>query len=170
MKILIHTIILVCMLAASGQIRAGTAKVYWDDPKTFTDINPGVESRAKFIERVKKAIGQQFIKLAKKLPEGYTWEIQVSDIDLAGRVTSAYWGGREALRVLDTFYHPSITISYLVKDQAGKIVAGDKHFDLTDAYVKKYPSKRFMQRPFSYEKYMIKSWFDKVLLPFVENS
>ena len=145
-------------------------KVYWDDPKGFTDINAGVESEATFSKRVMRSLEKYFIQLGQKLPAGYSWEIRVTDLDLAGKVTSAYWRGREALRVMDTFFDPSITISYVVKDRTGKIIAGDKDFNLTDAYVKSYPSELFMRKPFSYEKYMIKIWFNKVLLPFVENS
>ena len=170
MNNLLKSAVLVGLMMTAGHANANEVKVYWDDPSKFTDIVAGVESEATFPQRVMDSLDKHFAKLGDKLPRGYTWEIRVSDVDLAGKVTSAYWNGREALRVMDTFFNPSITISYLVKDGNGKIVAGDKNFALTDAYVKKYPSDRFMQRPLSYEKYMIKSWFNKVLLPFVENS
>ena len=168
----VQTVLVFTMLLVGSCSYASTnvVTVSWDDPKGFTDINAGVESEVTFAKKVMNSLGKYFVQLGQKLPKGYSWEIRVSDLDLAGRVTSSYWYDKEALRVLDTFFNPSITISYLVKDAAGKIVAGDKDFNLTDAYVKNYPSEKFMRRPFSYEKYMIKAWFNKILLPFVENS
>ena len=178
MKHLIKALLVVGLLLLGGHASVTSAAeenhvkvtVDWDDPKGFTDIDAGVESRMGFSKRVMKALDKHFVQLGQKFPKGYSWQIRVSDLDLAGKVTSSYWGGREALRVMDTFFNPSITISYLVKDESGKIVAGDKNFKLTDSYVKSYPSERFMRRPFSYEKHMIKMWFNKILLPFVENS
>lgn len=175
MKQLIKAILVVGVLLLSSYASADSENdvkvtVFWDDPKDFTDIDAGVESEATFSKKVMTALNKHFVRLGQEFPKGYSWEIRVSDLDLAGKVTSSYWSGREALRVMDTFFNPSITLSYLVKDATGKTVAGDKNFDLTDVFVKNYPSDRFMQRPFSYEKFMIKSWFNKVLLPFVENS
>lgn len=175
MKQLIKAILVVGVLLLSSYVSADgendvKVTVFWGDPKSFTDINAGVESEAKFAKKVFKTLNKHFVRLGQQFPKGYSWEIHVSDLDLAGKVTSSYWGGREALRVMDTFFNPSMTISYLVKDSKGKVVAGDKNFDLTDVFVKSYPSNRFMLRPFSYEKYMIKAWFERVLLPFVENS
>lgn len=170
MNKLIKAVALSGLLLATGAANAGTAKVYWDDPTGFTDINAGVQSQPKFTKRVIEKMNEHFSSLAEDLPKGYTWHIQVADVDLAGKVSTSYFPGKEGTRTFDTFFNPSMTFSYLVKDQNGKIVAGDKLFKLTDVHVKRYPSSRFMQRPLSYDKYMVKAWFKEVLLPFVRQS
>ena len=141
--------------------------IYWDDTKTFSDIDAGVNAQHKFTKRVKQAINIQFAKLAGRFPRSYRWQIHIHDINLAGKVTRIYRNDREPLRVYDSFFNPSMTFSYRLLDATGKVIANDKHFKLTDFYVTRYPAPRFMQRFLSYEKLMLKAWFNKVLLPFI---
>ena len=60
-----------------------------------------------------------------------------------------------------------MTFSYRLLDDKARVVANDKDFKLTDFYVTRYPSSRFMHRFLSYEQHMLDAWFNKVLLPFV---
>lgn len=155
-------------LFVSQFANAGQAVVYWEDTKKFTDIEAGVNTQSKFANRLKKSFSENFGDLAEQLPAGYKWEIQVHDVDLAGKVTNIYRNDRGAIRVYDQFFSPSVKISYRVVDAAGKVVANDKHFSVNNNYVDRFPARRTMQKFLAYEKHMINKWFDNVLLPFVE--
>ena len=173
-------IVLLIVWLLPNQAYAGKVEVYWDDPKGYTDIKAGAEHRAKFARRMQLAFNQHFAKLATKLPAHYVWKIRISDVDLAGYVTKIYFNktldkhrsmptSRGELRVYDARLNPSITISYIVTDtNTGKIMAGDKLIKLTDRFVSRYPSPALMTRAFSYDKFVITSWFNKVLLPFLK--
>lgn len=149
---------------------AGEAVIYWEDITKFSDVDAGVNSQPKFNRKLKKAMSNHFGKLAEQLPTGYKWEVQIHDVNLAGKISRAYRNDREPLRVYDTFFNPSMEISYRVSDDKGKVIANDKHFKLTDHYVDRYRSEKHMQRFLSYEKMMMNAWFKKVLLPFVEQA
>ena len=121
----------------------------------------------KFTKRVKQTLNLHFAKMAGQLPVGYHWTIHIHDIDLAGKITRAYRRDREPLRVYQTFFNPSLTMSYRLLDAKGKVVANNKSLKLSDVYVTQYPAPRFMHRFLSYEKYLLTAWFNKVLLPFI---
>ena len=171
MKNYIVSILFGCFLVTSAQATPLPAVlIYWDNSKTFKDIDAGVNAQSKFTKRVKRSFNIQLAKLAGHFPKGYRWTIHIHDIDLAGKVTRIYRNDREPLRVYETFFNPSMTFSYRLLDATGKVIANDKHFKLTDFYVTRYPAPRFMQRFLSYEKHMLKAWFNKVLLPFVQQT
>jgi len=176
LNIMLKQLFTLVLLIFSTFTYAGTAEIYWDDPKEYTDIDGGVANQALFAKRVQLAFNSHFKELAKRLPANQLWKIRISDLDLAGNVSKVYFRlhyrptSRGELRVMDAFFNPSITISYIITDtKSGKIIAGDKLFKLTDYYVTRYPSSQFMVKDFSYEKYMIKAWFNKVLLPFAND-
>lgn len=141
--------------------------IYWDDTEKFTDIDAGADAQHHFTKRVKQTFNLKFAKLMAKLPAKYRWTIQIHDVDLAGQVTRVLNHTREPIRGYETFFNPSMTFSYRLIDDKKRVVANDKNFKLTDFYVTRYPSPRFMQRFLSYEQHMLDAWFNKVLLSFV---
>lgn len=169
LKTLAQALTLSCLLSAAS-VSAGQAIVCWEDITKFSDVEAGVNIQSTFNDRLKTAVNKYLSELAEQMPAGYKWEVQIHDIDLAGKISRAYRNDRQPLRVYDTFFNPSMKISYRVTDSNGKVIANDKHFKITDRYAKQYRSRTHRQRFLSYEKAMMKAWFKKVVLPFVEQS
>lgn len=164
-----RNLLLLCGLSllTASAVQAGEVKVQWQEPEKFTDIRPGNDSRKVYRERVMKKFDSFFAELAAKLPEGYSWHITVTDIDLAGDVDHFIGGAGNPLRVVKDIYSPAIKFSYVVRDQHGEeVVSADE----------KLRDMGFMQSlnsvndsdEFRYEKQMLQDWFKKELQPKIE--
>lgn len=151
------------VLAAALLIAAGPAaaafQIRFVEPERFTDasLDTGYGSDA----RVLRVIEQHLQGLADRcLDPGQTLEIQVLDIDLAGR--QEWWNraGAYDLRVMREITWPRIDIAYaLRRDNADVIEAREKISDmnylLNSAYV------RGDSAPLPYERAMLTSWFER---------
>lgn len=93
------------------------------DSKNFTDIELGYLSHERDAKKVMKSISEAFQKAADRyLPSGYTLDIQVTNIDLAGDrspLTSTFGD----IRVYRDLYPPRIHFSYAVYDAQEKLVS-----------------------------------------------
>ena len=65
---------------------AGDAKVTWQEPDKYTDICEGNETRDAFRQTLFRDFEMLFTDLAKLLPDGYLFDVTVTDVDLAGEV------------------------------------------------------------------------------------
>src|SRR5690606_26810573 len=81
-------ILLLCgvSLLTVGAAQAGEVSVQWQQPEKFTDIRPVNDTRKAYRERILRKFDSFFAELADRLPEGYKWEVTVTDLDLAGDV------------------------------------------------------------------------------------
>lgn len=158
--------LLLCAAALLGSTNALAAEVdvQWQDPEKFTDIRPANDSRKAYRERVMKKFAGFFQELSANLPEGYTWQVTVSDIDLAGDVDYFAGGAGSPLRVVKEIYSPAITFSHVLRDQFGEqVVAGEEKLrDMGFMHSLRSISK---SEEFHYEKQMLQDWFDKALQP-----
>ena len=63
----------------------GTATVTFEDPESFTDIEMGAITTDKDITYITGRLEKAFTKGASRnLPDGYTIQVTVKDVDLAG--------------------------------------------------------------------------------------
>jgi hypothetical protein len=147
---------------------ASNVKVLWQDLDTFSDIEPGTKNKQNFRNQLTREFEISFSALAQRLPKGHKLYVQVNDINLAGKISDVYRADRGALRVYDTWYHPHVTITYRVKNAKGEFVAAQDNLKLDTPHKGQYPAAHFMLRSFAYEKYLIKSWFNHQLLPYIE--
>ena len=162
-----NTLIL-CAAALLGSANAFAAEVevQWQEPEKFTDIRPANDTRAAYRERVMKKFAGFFQELSTSLPEGYTWQVSVSDIDLAGDVDYFAGGSCNPLRVVKEIYSPAIRFSHVLLDQYGEQVASgeEKLRDMGFMHSLRSVSK---SEEFHYEKQMLEDWFKRPLvLPF----
>ncbi|MDP4527551.1 DUF3016 domain-containing protein [Alkalimonas delamerensis] len=140
----------------------------FQEPEKFTDIRPANESRARFRERTLAGFERIFQEFAAELPEGYRWQVTVTDIDLAGDVNPMYSRAGQDIRVVKDIYSPRVAFSHELRDAYGaQVAAGD--VNLRDM--------GFMQSPrmvgprhqeLRYEYTMLKRWFERDLLAEVE--
>lgn len=147
-----------CWVAA-GAAFAGTAKVNFVHPENYADLPFTPWDR----DEILHAFTEHFDKLAKALPEDQQLQIDVLDVDLAGRMVPNMTAGRD-LRVLKGRADwPRIDLRY-------SVVAGDKVITSGEA---KLSDMAYMDRVshysdgdmLRYEKQMLDTWFYKVIAP-----
>ncbi len=146
----------------SGAAYAGEAKVTWQDPDKYTDIREGNELRESFREKLFSDFELVFADLAKQLPDGYLFEVTVTDIDLAGEVNRMNeMGGRslENVRIVKNIYRPRIAFDYRLTSAAQGLVVSGKE-DIKDLNFLSSVGGPAVTR-FGYEERMLKNWFKK---------
>ncbi|RVT47872.1 DUF3016 domain-containing protein [Rheinheimera sediminis] len=147
------------MLAISSAI-AGEVKVEYKDYKKFTDMKPANEARGAFEKRTMASFDKIFADLAKELPEGYSWHVVVTDIDLAGDVNHMFTQTGQQIRVIKDIFIPRINFSYTLLDQNKVTVAEEKDLKLKDMGFMSRGSVNRFDGPFEYEKLMLQRWFN----------
>ena len=154
-------------LLTVGTAQAGEVSVQWQQPEKFTDIRPANDTRKAYRERILKKFDSFFAELAGKLPEGYKWEVTVTDLDLAGDVDYFAGGAGNPLRVVKDIYSPAIKFSYVVRDKHGEEVASAQE-KLRDMGFMQTLNSVNNSDELRYERQMLEDWFSKELLPKVE--
>jgi hypothetical protein len=137
---------------------AGEAKVTWQEPDKYRDIREGNESRVGFREQLFKDFELIFAKLAEQLPDGFLFEVTVTDVDLAGEVNGSYGATWQDIRVIKDLYWPSITFSYTLTDaNQALLLAGKEH--VRDMGFLSGKASAFKTNRLRYEEKMLKDWF-----------
>ncbi|PXX40366.1 DUF3016 domain-containing protein [Undibacterium pigrum] len=158
MKLIFSTMLLAVVM--SGQAQAGEVKVAWQEPEKFTDIRPGSEHRSDFQGRMIKEFDYIFADLAKKLPDGYQWDVTVTDVDLAGDVRPFFPTPMNEIRVIKDLYWPRMSFSFDLKDGQGKsVVSGNEN--LRDMNFLMHSNLAGRNNSFRYEEQMLRDWFKK---------
>lgn len=151
-----RSLITALFCAVTLPVFAGEAKVDFVQPEKFTDIRNVNDSLEDAQIRVSKEFSLYFSDLAKTLPDGYTLEVQVTDIDLAGRIEYNYARTMRDIRVLKDIDWPKMSLSYTLKNPQQEVVASGKE-DIRDMY---YLSKaNLSSSDYKYEEQMLKEWF-----------
>jgi hypothetical protein len=162
---LIATFALALSAPALSNTDAGAVlELNWQDVDKFSDIRAANDSRSRFEERVKRNIETFFQEMASELPEGYTWQATITDVDLAGQVDYFAMGTGQAIRVIKEIHSPAIRFNHLLRDQFGEEVAGGEE-RLRDMGFMSRLSPRGSTPEFSFERQMLQDWFDKELHP-----
>ncbi|WP_423185520.1 DUF3016 domain-containing protein [Alishewanella sp. d11] len=161
-----NSILAMIILAMSGVVTAAEVTVNFEHPEKYTDIKPTNDSKSRYQERVLKAFEGFFTDYAAKVPEGYTWQVTVTDIDLAGDVDYFAGATGQPLRIVKDLYSPAIRFTHSLKDSSGKeVLAGEER--LRDMGFMHSVSKVSSRNEFEYEKNMLDEWFTKTIQPLV---
>ncbi|QPG05259.1 DUF3016 domain-containing protein [Salinimonas marina] len=149
-----------------GPASAAQVNVTWQDPDSYRDIQPSNQSRQSFRKMIFADFEKYFTKLAEQLPAEQVLTMTVTDLDLAGQVwPSSFLGGMGGtdVRLVKSVYIPRISFSYTLTDGAGNTLQ-DAQVKLKDmAFMDRGVRTNRRYRNLSYEKAMIKDWFDKTL-------
>lgn len=136
---------------------AGEAKVTWQAPDKYTDIREGSELRESFRTKLFQDFELIFDDLAKQLPDGYLFEITVTDVDLAGELGWMHGASWKDIRIFKNIYWPRMSFSYTLKDaDQGLLVSGKA--DVKDLAFLSHGGRPGKTR-FGYEERMLKDWF-----------
>jgi hypothetical protein len=154
-------------LLVAGVAMAGEVKVEYIDYKKFTDMKPANEARGSYEKRTMASFDKIFADLAKELPEGYRWSVQVTDIDLAGDVNHMFTQSGQQIRVIKDLFIPRINFSYTLLDQNKVLVLEEKDFKLKDMGFMTRSGSTRSDRAFEYEKVMLERWFKDHVKPAV---
>lgn len=149
---------------------AGQAEITWNNPSRYTDIWPSQQdTRASTLKNVKRVLTDAFIQSAAGLPEGYVFRADITDVDLAGRVSppqllmidSSLINKPEliATRALTVNYFPSLTFSFSLTDPSGKVVLADQGTVVNDPIYLSRGKAGSTSTPYFYETRMIDDWF-----------
>ena len=162
-------IVLACsiVMLSVGGANAGEVKVEWQSPEKFTDIRPANDTRKKYRERLITHFDKFFAELAAKLPEGYKWQLTITDVDLAGDIDPFIAGAGREIRVVKDIYSPAMRFNYSLHDAHGEQVAGGEE-KLRDMGFMHSLRTYNDNDEFRYEQQMLEDWFNKELMPKVE--
>lgn len=163
----VKTSVLMLSLLLAGVAAAAEVKVEYKDYKKFTDMKPSNEPRGSFEKRTMANFDKIFADLAKKLPEGYSWNVVVTDIDLAGDVNHMFTQTGQQIRVIKDIFIPRIHFSYTLVDQNKAVVAEEKDLKLKDMGFMSRISNTRADQPLEHEKIMLERWFKDSLAPAV---
>ncbi|MFY8327177.1 DUF3016 domain-containing protein [Pseudoalteromonas sp. ZZD1] len=157
-KIAVAMIILVPAFA-----HAGEATVKWHDFNDYRDVRPSNDTKGSYHKRIASNFEKHFNKLAEKLPQGYKFNVEVIELDLAGDVR---FGGMNELRIIKPIYFPRIEFNYSVTDKDGQTISENEQVSLKDmGFMDRIKMGR--DEEFYYDKRLITDWFDKELMPIV---
>ncbi|MCF2849605.1 DUF3016 domain-containing protein [Pseudoalteromonas sp. ACER1] len=153
---------LAMVIALPAFAHAGEAKVKWHDFNDYRDVRPGNNSpKGAFHKNVAKSFEKHFNKLAEQLPDGYTFNVEVTELDLAGDVR---FGTMNELRIIKPIYFPRIDLNYSITDKDGKVISEAKDVKLKDmGFMDRMKTGR--DEAYYYDKRLITDWFEDELLP-----
>lgn len=159
-----NSFLAITLLAMSGVVSAAAVTVTFEEPEKFTDIRPTNESRSRYQEKVTQTFERFFNSYAAKMPEGYTWQVTVTDIDLAGDVD--YFAGPtgQALRIVKDIYSPAVRFTHILRDSYGEeVLSGEER--LRDMGFMQRLSTTSNRAEFEFEQRMLNDWFNKTVQP-----
>ena len=169
MKPTIKSLIAAGALLLSGHSMAGTVSVEWVSPQNYTDIAAEQGEQSRFNQRVFYHLEKQFRRLAGELPDGYHWQVSVTDVNLAGSVSGRKYQGMgefpPGIPLKKSSNKNCFELSWQVTDARGNVIA--KNEDDAVEFTRKgrkYNHSRVRQ-PFTGERYLLKYWFYQVMLP-----
>ncbi len=152
---------LACLLTAalitSPARAAGEVELRFVQPEQFTDIGLGHFDR----EQNLRVLREHVQRLGETLPDGQRLEIEVTDVDLAGRIEPHR---PDQLRVLrGSADWPQITLRYTLKAGDTTLAQGDEH--LSDpSYL--FPRRRATEhQSLPYERRLLDVWFKERITP-----
>jgi len=150
--------LLIAGAALVGGAAATRADVHvsFNQPERFSDASPSGQ-RGPARERTLREIAAHLERLGTRyLKPGQTLMVEISDVDLAGRI-DPWRMGADHLRILSGSTWPRIVLRYtLTQDGAPPRTAEETVADLD---YQSRPEGRMSSDPLRYEKAMLDEWF-----------
>jgi hypothetical protein len=137
-------------------------EINWHQPETYSDVKPTHQSRQKFRDQVFKRLTTHVNTLSESLPEGLSLKLNVTNLDLAGRVVPASFAGLRGgsdIRLIKRVDIPRMVFSYQLSDDKKQSIK-DGHVDLKALGFLDRQHGYFDTDTLKYEKDMLKRWFD----------
>lgn len=139
------------LLALSAVAAQGAVKVTLEDDSQFSDLPFASAER----EAVLAQLSEHFQQLAARLPPGQDLDIEILDVDLAGRLDPLRRGAGEIRVLRGQADWPRLQLRYALR--AGQA-------DLSDMSYLQRLNRYASGDRLRYEKRMIDDWFDTAIL------
>jgi hypothetical protein len=121
------------------------------------------------LKNVKRVLTAAFAESAAALPDGYIFEADISDVDLAGRVSPpallmidpGLINRPELIstRVLTVNYIPELKFGFKLTGPDGQVVLAEQEVTVNDPMYLTRVKAGSTSTPFFYEARMIQDWF-----------
>jgi len=136
----------------------GAVAVSWTDPSEFTELrfsgNRWEANRGNWVFELASAVRKS---VAKQLPEGERMEIEITDIDRAGRYEPMLGARMDSVRIMRNIDSPSMRLTFRRYDANGQLVdEGERK--LRDMMYLNNVNMLSNTDPLRYEKRMIDDW------------
>ncbi len=153
-----HNFIAAAIVGAAAFMSLGSATaavtVKFVAPEHFRDLPFSPIDRA----QVLKELGEHFVKLEKSLPPGQDLQVEVTDLDMAGRILPNFRGNQD-LRVLRGGADwPHMKLRYTLSANGQVISSGEEQ--LSDMAYLDHINRYSDGDTLRYEKRMIDDWFE----------
>ncbi|MES3023383.1 MAG: DUF3016 domain-containing protein [Pseudomonadota bacterium] len=150
-------------LAAALALAAGTAgagvNIRFANPDNYADLPHSASDRARVLE----GLGEHFEKLGARLPAGQQLDVEVLDVDLAGRI-DPYFSNQQDVRVMrNAADWPSMRLRYTLRSGEQVISSGEQ--DLRNMMYLNRTNRHDLSDGLRYEKQMIDEWFKEKIAP-----
>lgn len=154
-------------LAAAEQVsdadKSARVSVSWQSPEDYRDIRPAQELKSAYHRRTFANFERIFTNLAEQLPDGFRWEVTVTDVDLAGEVRPTQGMGGGMIRIIRPIFFPQISLTYKVFSADNAVVLEDQA-QIKDMNFNQRIRNVRMNEPLFYEKQMLSLWFKRKVL------
>jgi len=136
----------------------GAVAVSWTDPSEFTELrfsgNRWEAKRGNWVFEIASALRKS---VTKQLPEGERMEIEITDIDRAGRYEPGLGPRMDSIRIMRNIDSPSMSFSFRRYDASGQLIdEGERK--LRDMMYLNNVNVLSNTDPLRYEKRMIDDW------------
>lgn len=168
----VGTLGLIWLGAVGGPVAHGddshpALTLHFDNPERFTDLRPANESRARFEGRMLEGFERIFSELADELPEGWMWQVTITDIDLAGDIR--HDARVERFRTVTPSHPPRINLTHRLLDDQGEIIIDAEERLLDLSFMDRLPRATLRRRQALYYEYtMLTRWFEQTIRPHFE--
>lgn len=157
------TALAIALLAALGSATAaepsGALSVTFIHPETYTDASRSASygSDAYVLDDIRAHLQKL---AARRLPAGYSLDIEVLDVDLAGYIDWRYRTGD--IRVIRDATWPRMTLSYTLK-HGDDVVASAREQRINNMNFNWGVNLYGYNDPLRYEKAMLDEWFERAV-------
>lgn len=140
---------------------AAELKINFEDPDSYSDLTPALETRERFKERTLEGVEEIFREFAGRLPDDQELHVTVTDIKLAGFVQPVQRGGSlEQMRVVTNSHPPAMEFSYRLYDAQGELLQeGDERLRGRSSADMVRRGGRADHEFLRYERMMLDRWF-----------
>lgn len=131
--------------------------ISWSNADKYRDLRSVVEKKTAFQHRFFKAIHGHLNELSTNLPHGYKLSVDVTQVDLAGRIELV---NGQQVRVVKDIHYPNMSLSYKLSDAKGEVVQANKAQIRGKSFLMHRKSSDSYES-FPYEKRMLTRWYQK---------
>jgi len=132
---------------------AGSVLVRYVQPEQFADIGFGSFERDRTLQSLTDYLG----RLGRQLPDGQTLQLDVTDVDLAGSIEP--WRTNSIRVMRGRADWPNIALRYTLQQGGSTLKSGEARLHDMN-YMMTRPTPDVRDGELSYEKRMLKKWFD----------